>query len=120
MKEDIGDFEEVVEGKPLPGKPGEPFASTRVRLPRGPEQVGTIMQRLGGNRMNVHMTSGKQMNCRVPGRFKRSLWLREKDVVLVEPWEFDAEKGDVVYKYSSSEIMQLRKRGLLKEQQNTF
>lgn len=119
MKEETGDFEEVTTPNAKNNSQQQP-TSTRVRLPKSPQQVGTIVQRLGGNRMLIKTASGKQMNCRVPGRYKRSLWLRDNDTVLVEPWEFDKEKGDVIYKYSSSEITQLRKRGLLHEHNSTF
>lgn len=85
----------------------------RIKLPRGKEVIGVIVQRLGGNKMEVSCSDGKTRNCRVPGRFKRDLWLRPKDIVLVVPWEFDNEKGDVIFKYSGTAINQLRRKGLL-------
>ncbi len=107
-----GEFEEIIEeGQNPSGNQQE--APARARMPRKGEFIGIIVQRLGGNRMEVHTNDGKIRNCRVPGRFKRSLWLRPKDVVLVEPWPDDDSKGDVVFKYSSSAINQLRKRGML-------
>ncbi len=112
MSEDIGDFEEISEETNKPVAVQEE-APTRVRLPRNNERIGVIAQRLGGNRMEVRCTDGKTRNCRVPGRFKRTLWLRPKDIVLVEIWENDDGKADVVFKYHSSAINQLRKRGIL-------
>lgn len=91
----------------------ETMAPVRVRLPRKGEVIGIISHRLGGNRMEVNCTDGKTRNCRVPGRYKRSLWLRPKDVVLIELWEYDKDKGDVVFKYIPNAVNQLRKRGLL-------
>jgi translation initiation factor 1A len=120
MSEETGDFEEVESDSGSKPATAQNMPSTRARFPKNTEQIGTIVQRLGGNRMLITLVSGKQMNCRVPGRFKRTLWLRERDVVLVEPWEFDPEKGDVIYKYSSSEIAQLKKRGLLHEHKQGF
>ncbi len=119
-QEDFGDFEEVQDPnqEKKPQVTGE--APVRVRLPREGEMVGVIMQRLGGNRMEVQTSDGKTKNCRVPGRFKRTLWLRPKDVVLVELWEHDADKGDVIFKYIGSAINQLRKRGLLDKINNQF
>jgi len=111
-KADFGDFEETTDD-PKPKEIVGQEAPTRVRLPRNGEVIGIILQRLGGNRMEVKCTDGKTRNCRVPGRFKRSLWLRPKDVVLVETWEHDDGKADVIFKYHSSAINQLRKRGLL-------
>ena len=82
---DYGDFEEVVEndGTPVSSSEGELVA--RARMPGKGEFVGVILQRLGGNRMEVRTTDGKTRNCRVPGRFKRSLWLRPKEIVLITP-----------------------------------
>lgn len=90
-----------------------PEMSHRVRAPRNGQKIGTIIQRLGGNRMEVRSVDGKTRNCRVPGRFRRSLWLRPNDVILLEPWPTDDTKGDIVYKYSTSEIAQLRKKGII-------
>lgn len=92
----------------------------RVRLPRGREVLGVIDQRVGGARMIIKCIDGKARNCRVPGRLKRSLWLREGDVVIVEPWEFDNEKGDVLYKYNPAQVDWLRKKGYLKTFDNEF
>jgi translation initiation factor 1A len=92
----------------------------RVRIPRGNEKIGVVAQRYGGNRMEVQCTDGKTRNCRVPGRFKRSLWLRPRDVILVQVWPDDDEKGDIIFKYNPGAVNQLRKRGLLKESGGAF
>jgi len=66
--------------------------------------------------MYVKCLDGKTRVCRIPGRLKRRLWVREGDVVIVEPWEFSGdEKGDVVYKYSKAQIAFLKKKGHLKQ-----
>ncbi|MEM2956297.1 MAG: translation initiation factor eIF-1A [Candidatus Pacearchaeota archaeon] len=87
----------------------------RVRLPRGREVLGILEQRLGASRMMVKCFDGKTRTCRVPGRLKRKLWLREGDIVLVEPWEFQPdEKGDIVYKYNPTAAEWLKKKGFIK------
>ncbi|MEK6889272.1 MAG: translation initiation factor IF-1A [Nanoarchaeota archaeon] len=114
MADDYGDFEEVVDEniskiseEPLPE------GMVRARMPKGKELIGVIVQRYGGNRMDVKASDGKSRNCRVPGRFKRSLWLRPKDIVLIVPWIDDNDKGDVVYKYNPGGVSQLRRKGML-------
>jgi translation initiation factor 1A len=95
--------------------------NTRLKLPRGREVIGIIAQRVGGIRMLVSCMDGKTRNCRVPGRLKRDLWLREGDVVIVEPWEFEGdEKGDILYKYSKTDIVKLQNQGLLKTGNSEF
>ena len=111
-KQDYGDFEQTEEISERPIEE-QPQVLTRVRMPRGKELIGLILQRFGGNRMEVKATDGKIRNCRIPGKFKRKLWLRPKDYIMIVPWEFDNTKADIIYKYSSAEIIQLKKRGII-------
>lgn len=93
----------------------------RVRLPRGREVLGVLESRLGACRMMVRCLDGKSRVCRIPGRYKRALWLREGDIILVEPWEFESDsKGDIIYKYSLAAIEWLKKKGFLKLSEEEF
>lgn len=92
----------------------------RVKLPRGREVIGIIEQRLGGNKMQVGCLDGKTRNCRVPGRLKRELWLRPNDVVIIEPWELDNTKGDVIFKYRPNQIEWLKNKGYLQKEKSEF
>lgn len=86
----------------------------RIRLPRGKEVLGILEQRLGGSRMRVRCFDGKIRICRVPGRLKKILWVREGDILLIEPWQFSGDdKGDVIYKYKHNQVDILRKKGYL-------
>src|SRR3989339_2240859 len=88
----------------------------RVRLPQRQEVLGIVQQRLGGSRMRVLCLDGKERICRIPGRLRRELWVRESDVVIVEPWELGGDgKGDIVFKYrGKAEVDFLRRKGYLK------
>jgi len=107
-------------GKKNKRQNGEQEEVLRVKLPRGKEVIGVIEQRLGGNKMMVTCLDGKSRNCRVPGRLKRALWLRPNDVVIVEPWEFDNERGDVIFKYRPAAIEWLKNQGYLKKDEVEF
>jgi len=88
----------------------------RVRVPRGKETFGVLEQRLGASRTRVRCLDGKTRICRIPGRLKRTLWVREGDIVLVEPWEYGGdEKGDIIFKYRKNQIDWLKKKGYLKQ-----
>ena len=88
----------------------------RVRLPRGNETLGVLEQRLGGSRCRVRCLDGKTRICRIPGRLKRSLWVREADIVLIQPWELKGdEKGDIIYKYRKNQVSWLKNQGHLDE-----
>jgi translation initiation factor 1A len=92
----------------------------RVRLPRGREVIGIIEQRHGGNKMQVSCVDKKTRNCRVPGRLKRALWLRPGDVVIIEPWELDNEKGDVLFHYRPNQVDWLKRNGFLEKEETEF
>lgn len=94
----------------------------RVRLPVGREVLGIVQQRLGASRMRVLCLDGKERICRIPGRLRRKLWVRENDVVIVEPWGIGGEKsGDVIHKYrSKAEVDFLKKKGHLKKVEEEF
>ena len=88
----------------------------RTPIPRDRQVLGLVEQRVGGSRMKVRCMDGKLRICRIPGRLKRSLWVRDGDIILVEPWEMGGDaKGDVVFKYRPLQVEFLRRRGLLKE-----
>ncbi len=86
----------------------------RVRTPREGQVLGILEARLGGSRCEVRCVDGNVRNCRIPGRLKRRLWVREGDVVLVEPWEFGGEeKGDLIFSYKKNHAQWLKKEGYL-------
>lgn len=95
-----------------------PEGVVRVKLPRDKEILGTVEQRLGASRMRIRCFDGKTRICRIPGRLKRHLWVRAGDIVLVEPWELSGDtKGDILYKYRHAQVDILKKKGLLKAQE---
>ena len=86
---------------------------TKVRFPKGDQFIGVVEKRLGGSRMNVRSVNGEDILARVPGRVKKYLWIREGDIVLLEPWELDKDKADLIYKYKPNEIKVLMKKNML-------
>ena len=89
---------------------------TRIKLPTGREVFGIVERRVGGSRMIVRCLDGRTRNARIPGRLKRRLWVRENDIVIVEPWEYGGEdKGDILYKYTPTQVYWLKNKGYLKK-----
>jgi len=113
-------FKKPHQGKGKPkGKGFQPPSAeeeiARIKLPRGKEVFGVVEQRVGGSRMLVRCLDSKTRNCRIPGRLKKKLWVREGDIVIVEPWEFDGDtKGDVLLKYRPNQVDFLKKKGYLR------
>lgn len=88
----------------------------RVKLPRGKEVIGILETRLGASRMRVKCFDAKTRICRIPGRMKRKLWVSEGDFLLIEPWEIGGDgKGDVIFKYRSTQVAWMKRKGIIKE-----
>ena len=57
----------------------------RMKWPKEGEVLGVVEQLLGYAKMRVKCADGKIRVCRIPGRLTRHLWIRERDIVLIEP-----------------------------------
>jgi translation initiation factor 1A len=87
----------------------------RVRIPKGRELLAIVEARLGSNKLRVFCQDEKVRIGRIPGRLRKRMWIREGDVVIVEPWEIQGnERGDVIWKYTKAQTKWLRKNGYLK------
>ena len=87
----------------------------RVRIPREGEVLGIAVQLLGYDRVRVKCADGKSRLCRIRGTMKKRVWIREGDVVLIAPWDFQSDqKGDIIFRYSQGEAGWLERRGFLK------
>lgn len=86
----------------------------RMRLPKPPEVLGLVLGLMGGSRMKVQCKDGKERMCRVPGKLKNRIWVREGDVVIIKPWEIEGEKkGDVIWRYFPQQAKILKEEGYI-------
>ena len=96
--------------------PTEEVVIRHVRTPQPPETFGIVEQRLGGSRARVRCLDGRTRICSIPGRLKKRLWIRERDIIIVEPWEYTAdEKGNIIFKYTPTQVKWLKIKGYLKK-----
>jgi translation initiation factor 1A len=87
----------------------------RVRKPKQNEVLGIVDAMLGTNKLRVVCQDDKIRTCRIPGRMRKRIWIREGDVVLVEPWQIQGDKsGDIILKYTDTQVGWLRRKGILK------
>jgi translation initiation factor 1A len=85
----------------------------RLRLPKDREVLGVVEQIVGFDRLRVRCRDGHVRICRIPGKMKKRDWVRVEDVVIVVPWEVEGDrKGDLVYRYTGTEVEWLKKKGL--------
>jgi translation initiation factor 1A len=76
--------------------------------------LGVVVKLLGFDRILVKCQDGKERLCRIRGKMKRRVWIRENDVVLISPWDFQSDKrGDVLWRYTRAQAEALRKKGYL-------
>jgi translation initiation factor 1A len=64
--------------------------------------------------MNIKCQDGETRICRVRGKMKKRRWVREGDVVLISPWDFQStKKGDIIFRYTKNQAFLLREQGYL-------
>lgn len=86
----------------------------RLRLPKNNEVFGTVEQMLGASKMLVRCKDDKVRIARIPGKMKRRVWIREGDVVIVQPWPVQGdEKGDVIWRFTKPQVDRLIRQGLI-------
>lgn len=86
----------------------------RLRMPKNDEVFGVVERMLGGSRMLVRCKDDRVRTCRVPGRIRRRIWIKEGDVVIIKPWAVQGEeKGDIVWRYTKPQVNRLINRGVL-------
>jgi len=78
------------------------------------EVLGVVVKLLGFDRIMVKCQDGKERLCRIRGKMKRRVWIRDGDIVVVSPWDFQSDKrGDVVWRYTHAQADTLRRKGIL-------
>jgi translation initiation factor 1A len=83
-------------------------------LPASTDVLGVAVKLLGFDRILVRCQDGHERLCRIRGKIKRRVWIREGDIVLVSPWDFQSDsKGDIIWRYTRAQADQLRKNGYL-------
>jgi len=85
-----------------------------IVLPSKNDTLGISVQMLGFDRILVKCQDGKERLCRIRGKMKRRAWVREGDIVLVSPWDFQSDKrGDIFWRYRKNQTEWLRGHGYL-------
>jgi len=87
----------------------------RVKMPnlRVNEMFALAEQILGGRRVTVLCADGETRMARIPGKMRRRQWVREGDLIIVWPWDFQDAKADVKHRYTKTQAMYLSRKGIL-------
>ncbi|MBJ16860.1 MAG: translation initiation factor eIF-1A [Euryarchaeota archaeon] len=91
----------------------------RIRVPLPKRKVNEMFaiadQILGGRRVRSVCEDGETRLARIPGKMRRRQWVREGDLIVVQPWEFQDEKANVCMRYTKTQSLYLSRKGVLPE-----
>jgi translation initiation factor 1A len=83
-------------------------------LPSKNDVLGVAVKMLGADRIMVKCQDGKERLCRIRGKLKKRVWIREGDIVLVSPWDFQSDtRGDIFFRYRRNQSDWLRSHNYL-------
>ncbi|HET6403129.1 MAG TPA: translation initiation factor eIF-1A [Candidatus Thermoplasmatota archaeon] len=94
----------------------------RVKMPdkKEGELFGIADALVGGSRLEVMCEDGVKRLARIPGKMKRRMWIREGDLVIVKPWDFQNDKADVVWRYTKTQAEYLSRKNMIPTQIDVF
>jgi len=91
----------------------------RIRVPLPNRKVNEMFaiadQILGGRRVRSVCEDGESRLARIPGKMRRRQWVREGDLIVIQPWEFQEEKANVCMRYTKTQSLYLSRKGVLPE-----
>lgn len=94
----------------------------RVKMPNRKinEMFALAEQILGGRRVTILCEDGETRLARIPGKMRRRQWVREGDLIIVWPWDFQDSKADVKHRYTKTQAMYLSRKGVLPDDVDVF
>jgi translation initiation factor 1A len=102
----------------------EQGAGDKIRVPLPNERINEMFaiadQILGGRRVRVVCADGETRLARIPGKMRRRQWVREGDLIVVQPWDFQDAKADVKKRYTKTQSLYLSRKGVLPEIVDVF
>ena len=79
-------------------------------LPTANDILCVATKLLGFDRIMVKYQEGYEHLCRIRGKMKRRIWIREGDVALVLPWDFQTDtRDDIIWRYTRGQVDWMRK-----------
>ena len=95
----------------------ESGSGDKIRVPLPNRKVNEMFaiadQILGGRRVIAVCEDVDSRLARIPGKMRRRQWVREGDLIVVQPWDFQDEKANVVMRYTKTQSLYLSRKGVL-------
>jgi len=82
------------------------------------QEYAIVIQRLGGNRLLVKSIVDKnikEVQAVIPGSFRKKVWMKDGDLILIQARSFNESQYDIIHKYNEREEKQLKKTGALEQ-----
>lgn len=87
----------------------------RTRLPKQGEVFGVVTAMVGAGKMTVDCEDGFTRLCRIPGKIRKRVWVRQGDLVLITPWVVQTnERADIEWRYTRTQASWLKRKGYIK------
>ena len=95
----------------------ESGSGDKIRVPLPNRKVNEMFaiadQILGCRRVRAVCEDGDSRLARIPVKMRRRQWVREGDLIVVQPWDFQDEKANVVMRYTKTQSLYLSRKGVL-------
>ena len=76
-------------------------ALKEIRLPEEGELFGRVLKMMGGENVMIKCDDNVTRRGRIRGKLKRRVWIRDNDIVIIAPWDFNEnERGDIVWRFT--------------------
>lgn len=93
----------------------------KTKLPTRDEQFAVVMEMSGGSRLTAMCEDGNTRMVRIGGKFKKRMWVRMNDLILIKPWPVQGDKkADLVYRYLPTERKWIINRDILPKELNIW
>jgi translation initiation factor 1A len=79
------------------------------------QEYAKIIKLLGDRRVTIVLPDNKETLGIIPGRFRKRVWMKPTNIVLVSYREFQDNRFDIIHKYTDDESKKLFKMGEIPE-----
>lgn len=85
------------------------ITSRALVLKEDDQEYGKITKMLGDRKVTLALIDGSEILGLIPGKFRKRVWFKTDDIVLVGRREFQDDRVDIIYKYHDYEARKLLK-----------
>lgn len=79
------------------------------------QEYAQVNRMLGNGRLEASCFDGEKRMCHIRGKMQKKVWINQGDIILLSLRDFQDDKADVIYKYTTDEARALKAQGALPE-----